>query len=642
MYDDKIAQLTNAASATSGDLQSRHKQELEAMRAALERASQEAITALQKKHEAAVKDMTTSFESQIKNANADAKKKLDDLDAQHKKNVDALTKDYEGRIASLQARVDDLLAKTSGDTQQAQNEITTLKASIEALRKEHSIATAALDQKRISEVDAAVKTAAEKEQLLTASHAAEVKRLEAQIAELQKKLAKDSEVFRAELQSVKQQASDELEKLKAAHAAQLRDATSSKDRDGALRMQQELEKLRKELSDAFDSQKTALIAKHDESLGNEKKRYDSMKAQLEAEIAALKAQIEQLQAKSHDASSCMAAVIEQLKRDATAAKDAHAAEIARLTEAHSAEVATLKRQLADREADLTGEGQRALASLKADYEAKLLKLGDDARAAQKDMDENYKNRIASLEKRKDEEIARTVKELQDKKAEELRVAQAAFDKELDAVKKSRDMLEKELKALCAQVKDAEGKILALQSKCAEESASREDDRRKHDALVADMRQAFDVEKVELQEGAALELQKLKDKSDEERRAFQAKIKQLQKHIAELEYKYANRESRQEDVDKINQLLRENKEKEEALIKAFNDMKFYKLELVNREESYNKVFGRQPSIANGPQPGAAAAADSAKSTLPSTTAPSKMETAQIPPNMKRTKSMAAEK
>lgn len=37
------------------------------------------------------------------------------------------------------------------------------------------------------------------------------------------------------------------------------------------------------------------------------------------------------------------------------------------------------------------------------------------------------------------------------------------------------------------------------------------------------------------------------------------------------------------------------QKEAAIKKAAEDMKFYKLELINREQSYNAMFGAQPSV-----------------------------------------------
>ena len=68
-------------------------------------------------------------------------------------------------------------------------------------------------------------------------------------------------------------------------------------------------------------------------------------------------------------------------------------------------------------------------------------------------------------------------------------------------------------------------------------------------------------------------------------------------MEELQYKYDYRESRTEDVELINRLLVDNKEKETALAKAYEDMRLYKLELVNREENYNKVFRRNPVVAD---------------------------------------------
>ena len=37
------------------------------------------------------------------------------------------------------------------------------------------------------------------------------------------------------------------------------------------------------------------------------------------------------------------------------------------------------------------------------------------------------------------------------------------------------------------------------------------------------------------------------------------------------------------------------QKDNLLKKAAEDMKFYKLELINREENYNKMFGTNPNI-----------------------------------------------
>lgn len=46
---------------------------------------------------------------------------------------------------------------------------------------------------------------------------------------------------------------------------------------------------------------------------------------------------------------------------------------------------------------------------------------------------------------------------------------------------------------------------------------------------------------------------------------------------------------------IKQLQEEIVSKDNALKKAAEDMKFYKLELINREQSYNQMFGTNPNV-----------------------------------------------
>ena len=46
---------------------------------------------------------------------------------------------------------------------------------------------------------------------------------------------------------------------------------------------------------------------------------------------------------------------------------------------------------------------------------------------------------------------------------------------------------------------------------------------------------------------------------------------------------------------IKQLQEEIIQKDNLLKKAAEDMKFYKLELINREQSYNQMFGTTPNV-----------------------------------------------
>lgn len=59
--------------------------------------------------------------------------------------------------------------------------------------------------------------------------------------------------------------------------------------------------------------------------------------------------------------------------------------------------------------------------------------------------------------------------------------------------------------------------------------------------------------------------------------------------------YEGRPSRPEDTELIKTLQEQILAKEADLKKAAEDMKFYKLELINREHSYNNMFGNNPNV-----------------------------------------------
>lgn len=88
-----------------------------------------------------------------------------------------------------------------------------------------------------------------------------------------------------------------------------------------------------------------------------------------------------------------------------------------------------------------------------------------------------------------------------------------------------------------------------------------------------------------------------------------KYRQLSERFQELQELYEQRPSRPEDLELIRQLQEEIVQKDNALKKAAEDMKFYKLELINREQSYNQMFGTTPNVGvlnpvTGAKPGAA--------------------------------------
>jgi hypothetical protein len=74
-----------------------------------------------------------------------------------------------------------------------------------------------------------------------------------------------------------------------------------------------------------------------------------------------------------------------------------------------------------------------------------------------------------------------------------------------------------------------------------------------------------------------------------------KYRDLNQKFIEIQDLYNGRPSRPEDTDLIQKLQDEILQKEADLKKAAEDMKFYKLELINREHSYNNMFGNNPNV-----------------------------------------------
>lgn len=59
--------------------------------------------------------------------------------------------------------------------------------------------------------------------------------------------------------------------------------------------------------------------------------------------------------------------------------------------------------------------------------------------------------------------------------------------------------------------------------------------------------------------------------------------------------FDQRPSRVEDIETIKMLKKEVFLREEEIRKLNENMKFFKLELINREQNYNKMFNANPHI-----------------------------------------------
>ena len=63
----------------------------------------------------------------------------------------------------------------------------------------------------------------------------------------------------------------------------------------------------------------------------------------------------------------------------------------------------------------------------------------------------------------------------------------------------------------------------------------------------------------------------------------------------MEARFRNREPRKEDTERIRELEMVVAKQQTVVEQTLNEIKFYKLELLNREENYNQRFGGSPKV-----------------------------------------------
>ena len=98
-----------------------------------------------------------------------------------------------------------------------------------------------------------------------------------------------------------------------------------------------------------------------------------------------------------------------------------------------------------------------------------------------------------------------------------------------------------------------------------------------------------------QERFEADMKLLKMEFAEDREKFEQNLQQQQMEYNILEEKYQNRESRPDDVARIQQLEYEMIEKDELVKTTRDEMMYLKRELMNREESYNTKFNSKPIV-----------------------------------------------
>ncbi|KAF0698884.1 Aste57867_10508 [Aphanomyces stellatus] len=244
------------------------------------------------------------------------------------------------------------------------------------------------------------------------------------------------------------------------------------------------------------------------------------------------------------------------------------------------------------------------------FDADVTQRAAAAAAARDRLEAQHSQQVATLnDKLNDEiefggrELQRQLGELREKKDAEMRVGVAAIvDKHQIAIAALNNTVEACNRAIGMQaqgLKALEGEKETLLRTIAEKRAELiqkelvwQTDK---EQCLETQRKHHKVEVEQLVEVHLHETQALNSQFEKTRQLLQEQQQQLIGKIREWEQVYARRDSRLEDLNRIADLEQDVAEKDALVQQTVDEMAYIKRELLNREETYNKTFGRSPNV-----------------------------------------------
>ncbi|CAD7923950.1 unnamed protein product [Amoebophrya sp. A120] len=562
--------------------------EIDALRKQIEETSSGAktdIDILRQKHTAEIEEL---------------EKKLKEKQAAHKQELDATIEKHKAEIASLQAS---LSADFASKTEAASEKYTKEK---EELTKAHNERIEELQRSFITDRDRdrhETSAAREKEH---ADFEQKVATLQGRLEEEESKrrnledlggdTAKQLHAVRETLAAKEAEAAGLGEQLKTARdrVQNLESKNLSSDERHAATIARMREDLSRETEECRVAKQDNTNLQKDLTLvRNEKQELERNLVMKDESIDSLEKQLQDkergLGEVSTEAKQKMDLMTAQMNRQLNDAKDdavkmvqeltqQHQQKIADIYEKHGAELERVKQrhniELTEKIAALEDQHTASLQQLKSRHDGELAQLDGNLRMEMEKLRQQHEAETQAARERH--------KELADeKRATDAKCA--ALEKDLRCSSSKIDELTSDIAILRADLVASEKRIEDLMQSGDESLRRLKADADKREAQI---RASFESEKQNLEANHQDEVARM----NQIRADIEAEGEQLRARILELQQMFENRPSRPEDVEQIRLLHQECRDRETAFNQLRDEMQYYRLELVNREQNYNKVFG----------------------------------------------------
>merc|ERR1711892_1143322 len=214
------------------------------------------------------------------------------------------------------------------------------------------------------------------------------------------------------------------------------------------------------------------------------------------------------------------------------------------------------------------------------------------------LEENHQVELDEVTKRHEQEILEIEAQLVDERMR-LKQIESNLDDEIDQLKiglQSRLDDYERLKQLKAE---SDASAETLKAKVHSQAKNFESVLTEKQSEINLSRAVYEAEKQtlvnELEADGLRKQQQMLLEFNQAQELLKTKIHEIAAERDELDEKYRNRESRPEDLEKIKHIGFMLNERERQMAKLEEDMRYYQLELVNREQNYNAMFSSNPQV-----------------------------------------------
>ena len=579
----------------------------------------EELLNIQKQYLEEIEELKRVHESELRTRESEIPK----LKEQHAHQLETITSDYERRIAEMKEKMEAELAADERLRAQVVAESASFKAQIAKMIEDHERQIQEFNDKKAKDIQVihqnyGVQIEAMRKQYedklkerddsyeqklkeIEQNAQARVRQLEEneevnlrlsieqQKREIEQETAKQMEMMRNQIDKQLENYAIELKKKD----AELQRINEAFDRNLAEKNRKiaEMQEKQTAMQNAWDGEKARLLEEHAQKLQLLSEEIAQQKEQYEQQIASMKSEYEQ---RIEELSKRLESVELQNASEAEKIKEEHAKEKEDLQQ----EIQTLKAEV-DRLVGISGQSvkemQQRIDDLAKENAEQMEKLKKAHESQYDALNARHKEEQKKLTERADSYIAQAkeYKLMNQKLQDQINDLTSAAEK--DIMSRISELERQKLCDLNAQATQYQKRISDLEQLVAELRKQMDVLEQKHQTdLQAKDRDAGD-KMGELDRANAERLAEIEGKHIDDLQKKDEAIAQLKQQIEELELRWDSRDSRPEDLERIQKLEDTVRERTDTLTKLFNELKHYQNELLNRETAYNKLFNTRPNI-----------------------------------------------